>query len=482
MEIPSLQKMLEAGVHFGHQEKRWNPKMREFIFMARNGIHIIDLKKAREKLDDAANLVCKSVAEGKSVLFVATKKQGREVIREQAEKCGQFYMTERWLGGTLTNYKTVYKSILRLENLEREAREGYPKSLKKKEILSRSREMERLQKYLCGIRHMKGLPGVVIVVDIKKETIAVREARKLGIPCVGIVDTNCDPTEVDYPVPGNDDAIKSIALIVSTLADFALLGIEGRADREAKEAEVLAAMAAEDAEKQVSAATDEQASPERKVDPKPLDKKAEKKPAEKAPVEKKAEKKPVEKVPVEKKAEKKPVEKVPVEKKAEKKPVEKAPVEKKPVEKVPVEKKAEKKPVEKAPVEKKAEKKPVEKVPVEKKAEKKPAAKKPAAKKPAEKKAEKKPAEKKTEKKPAAKKPAEKKPAEKKAEKKTAAKKAEKKTPAVKKPAEKKTPAKKKTAEKKPAGKKTPPPDAASSDAADDSTDNGAVSEDGKDT
>jgi small subunit ribosomal protein S2 len=404
MEIPSLQKMLEAGVHFGHQEKRWNPKMREFIFMARNGIHIIDLKKAREKLEDAANLVCRSVAEGKSVLFVATKKQGREVIREQADKCGQFYMTERWLGGTLTNYKTVYKSILRLENLEREAREGYPKSLKKKEILSRSRGMERLQKYLSGIRHMKGLPGVVVVVDIKKEAIAVREARKLGIPCVGIVDTNCDPTEVDYPVPGNDDAIKSITLIVSTLSDFALLGIEGRADREAKEAEVLAAMAADDAEKLVSAATDEAISPEEKIDRRPVEKKAEKRPvekkAEKRPVEKKAEKRPVEK-----KAEKRPIEK-----KAEKKPVEKK------IEKKPVEKKAEKK-----PVEKKAEKKPAKKPP-----------KKKAAKKLPEKKAAKKP--------------------------------------------DRKTPAK-----KKPAGKTTVP-DAASRDAAADSTDNGAVLEEGKDT
>jgi len=440
MEIPSLQKMLEAGVHFGHQEKRWNPKMREFIFMARNGIHIINLKKAREKLDDAANLVCRTVAEGKSVLFVATKKQGREVIREQAEKCSQFYMTERWLGGTLTNYKTVYKSILRLENLEREAREGYPKSLKKKEILSRSREMERLHKYLCGIRHMKGLPGVVIVVDIKKEAIAVREARKLGIPCVGIVDTNCDPTEVDYPVPGNDDAIKSIALIISTLSDFALLGIEGRADREAKEAEVLAVMAAEDAEKQVSAATDEKVSPEKKIAQKPLEKKAEKKIAQK-PLEKQAEKKIAQK---------------PLEKQAEKKIAQK-PLEKKPVEKTPPEKKAEIKPVDEKKVSAKVEKKPTEK-----KVEKKPAAKK-AEKKPLEKKAEKKPAAKKTEKKPAE-------------------KKADKKTPAAKKSAEKKKPAKKKTAEKKPAGKKTPAPDAASSDAVDDSTDNGAVPEEGKDT
>ena len=266
MEIPSLQKMLEAGVHFGHQEKRWNPKMREYIFMARNGIHIIDLKKSRQLLEDAANLVCKSVTEGKSVLFVATKKQGREVIREQAERCGQFYMTERWLGGTLTNYKTVYRSILRLEGLEKEARDGYPRNLKKREILSRTRETDRLRKYLCGIRHMKGLPGVLVVVDIKKEAIAVREARRLGIPCVGLVDTNCDPTEVDYPIPGNDDAIKSISLVISTLADFSLLGMEGRADREAREAEALAAMAAEEAEKSVSATEEEAGSEEDEED------------------------------------------------------------------------------------------------------------------------------------------------------------------------------------------------------------------------
>jgi small subunit ribosomal protein S2 len=271
MEIPPLQKMLEAGVHFGHQEKRWNPKMREYIFMARNGIHIIDLKKSRQLLEEAANLVCRRVTEGRSVLFVATKKQGREVIREQAERCGQFYMTERWLGGTLTNYKTVYRSILRLEGLEKEARDGYPRNLKKREILSRTRETDRLRKYLCGIRHMKGLPGVLVVVDIKKEAIAVREARRLGIPCVGLVDTNCDPTDVDYPIPGNDDAIKSISLVISTLADFAMLGMEGRADKEAREAEALAAMAAEEAEKTIQA-TEEEAGLEEEEEDKDKDK------------------------------------------------------------------------------------------------------------------------------------------------------------------------------------------------------------------
>ena len=227
MQIPSMQEMLEAGIHFGHQKSRWNPKMRNFIFMARNGIHIIDLKKSRVMLEDAANLVAKTVASGKSALFVATKKQGRECVREHAVRCGQFYVTERWMGGMLTNFSTISGGIDTLKELEKLEKEGYPTSLTKKEILRKKRHFEKLEKDLSGIRDMKGLPGVVIVVDIKKEQIAVREARKLGIPCIGLVDTNCDPTEVDYPIPGNDDAIKSISMIVGTLADYALLGAEG---------------------------------------------------------------------------------------------------------------------------------------------------------------------------------------------------------------------------------------------------------------
>ena len=227
MEIPSMKEMLEAGIHFGHQKSRWNPKMKNYIFMARNGIHIIDLKKSREMLEDAANLVSKTVASGKSVLFVATKKQGRECLKEHALRCGQYYVTERWMGGMLTNFGTISKGIQTLNDLEKAEKEGYPASLTKKEILSKKRKREKLEKDLTGIRNMKSLPGVVIVVDIKKEQIAVREARKLKIPCIGIVDTNCDPTEVDYPIPGNDDAIKSISMIVGTLADYALLGAEG---------------------------------------------------------------------------------------------------------------------------------------------------------------------------------------------------------------------------------------------------------------
>ncbi|MBD3277996.1 MAG: 30S ribosomal protein S2 [Candidatus Aegiribacteria sp.] len=232
MNIPSMQEMLEAGIHFGHQKSRWNPKMRNFIFMARNGIHIIDLKKSRQLLEDAANMIAKTVASGKSVLFVSTKKQGRECVKEHALRCGQYYVTERWMGGMLTNFKTISKGIDTLNELEKAEKEGYPPSLTKKEILRKKRHREKLEKDLSGIRDMKKLPGAVVVVDIKKEQIAVREARKLGIPCVGIVDTNCDPTEVDYPVPGNDDAIKSISLIVGTLADHALLGAEGTGAKE----------------------------------------------------------------------------------------------------------------------------------------------------------------------------------------------------------------------------------------------------------
>ena len=222
-----MKEMLEAGIHFGHQKSRWNPKMKNYIFMARNGIHIIDLKKSRVMLEDAANLVAKTVASGKSVLFVATKKQGRECLKEHAIRCGQYYVTERWMGGMLTNFSTISKGIATLNELEKAEKEGYPSSLTKKEILRKKRHREKLEKDLTGIRDMKKLPGVVIVVDIKKEQIAVREARKLNIPCIGIVDTNCDPTEVEYPIPGNDDAIKSISMIVGTLADFALLGAEG---------------------------------------------------------------------------------------------------------------------------------------------------------------------------------------------------------------------------------------------------------------
>ncbi len=294
-----MKEMLEAGIHFGHQKSRWNPKMKSYIFMARNGIHIIDLKKSRELLEDAANLVAKTVASGKSVLFVATKKQGRECLKEHAIRCGQYYVTERWMGGMLTNFRTISKGIQTLIELELAEKDGYPSSLTKKEILRKKRHREKLEKDLTGIRHMKKLPGVIIVVDIKKEQIAVREARNLKIPCIGIVDTNCDPTEVDYPIPGNDDAIKSISMIVGTLADYALLGAEG-ATSEAADALALEEMTKEPAaEKPKEAASEEKsdnAGKEKTESPKPAkpvkkttkkaSEKTEKKPAPSKPAKK----------------------------------------------------------------------------------------------------------------------------------------------------------------------------------------------------
>ncbi|MEN8208922.1 MAG: 30S ribosomal protein S2 [Candidatus Fermentibacteria bacterium] len=262
MKIPSMKEMLEAGIHFGHQKSRWNPKMKNYIFMARNGIHIIDLKKSRAMLEDAANLVAKTVASGKSVLFVATKKQGRECLKEHAIRSGQYYVTERWMGGMLTNFRTISKGIQTLIELEQAEKDGYPASLTKKEILRKKRHREKLEKDLTGIRHMKKLPGVIIVVDIKKEQIAVREARNLKIPCIGIVDTNCDPTEVDYPIPGNDDAIKSISMIVGTLADYALLGAEG-ASSEAADAKTLQEMSGESTEEKPEKAAPKKAAPKK---------------------------------------------------------------------------------------------------------------------------------------------------------------------------------------------------------------------------
>jgi small subunit ribosomal protein S2 len=202
--------------------------MKPFIFMARGGIHIIDLQKTRSTLEEAVNLVTRASAAGKSVLFVATKKQGRECVKEHAARCGQHSMTERWLGGTLTNFATVRRSVLRLEELEAFEKDGSSTRFTKRELLQKSREQEKLAKYLSGIRSMKELPGVVIVVDIKKEYISVLESHRLGIPCIGLVDTNCNPNEVDSPIPANDDAIKSISLLIGTLADACIVGNEGR--------------------------------------------------------------------------------------------------------------------------------------------------------------------------------------------------------------------------------------------------------------
>ena len=224
--------LLAAGCHFGHLTRRWNPKMRQYIFMERNGIHIIDLMKTKSLLDESANAVANVVAEGKRILFVGTKKQAKDIIREEAVRCGQFYVSDRWLGGCLTNFTTIRKSVKRLTNIEKMESDGTFDKLTKKEGLFLSREKEKLNKVLSGVVEMTRLPGAVFVVDIKKEGIAVKEARRLGIPVFAIVDTNCDPETVDYVIPANDDAIKSIQVITKAFADAILLGKERSAARQ----------------------------------------------------------------------------------------------------------------------------------------------------------------------------------------------------------------------------------------------------------
>ena len=231
----TIRDLLEAGTHFGHQTKRWNPKMRPYIFTERNGIHIIDLQKTVGKIEAACETVRKTVRAGKTVLFVCTKKQGRDIVREEAERCGMSYVTERWLGGMLTNWQTIRQSIRHLEHLDRISTDGTYEKLKKKEVLLLEKERGRLQRTLAGIRNMGSLPGLVFLIDIKKENIAVSEAVKLGIPTVAIVDTNCDPELVTYPIPGNDDAIRSIGLIAHLIADAAIEGkSEADAEKEAR--------------------------------------------------------------------------------------------------------------------------------------------------------------------------------------------------------------------------------------------------------
>lgn len=214
-----LTDLLNAGAHFGHLTRRWNPKMKPFIFMERNGIHLIDLKKSQELLEEAGSAIAKLVGEGKRVLFVGTKKQAREVIQTEADRCGQFYVSERWLGGMLTNFTTIRKSVKRLTNIEKMETDGTFDKITKKERLFLDREKDKLQQVLLGVVNMTRLPGAIFVVDIKKEAIAVAEARRLHIPVFAIVDTNVDPTEIDFPIPANDDAIKSIQLITKVMAD-----------------------------------------------------------------------------------------------------------------------------------------------------------------------------------------------------------------------------------------------------------------------
>ncbi len=219
-----LADLLNAGSHFGHLTRRWNPKMKPFIFMERNGIHIIDLKKTQELLEAACEAITGIVGEGKRILFVGTKKQASIVVEEEAKRCGQFYVAERWLGGMLTNFTTIRKSVKRLTNIEKMESDGTYDKITKKETLVLDREKEKLQKVLSGVVEMTRLPGALFVVDIKKEEIAVNEAKRLGIPVFAIVDTNCDPLTVDYPIPANDDAIKSIQTITRLIADAVIEG------------------------------------------------------------------------------------------------------------------------------------------------------------------------------------------------------------------------------------------------------------------
>jgi small subunit ribosomal protein S2 len=220
----ALKDLLEAGVHFGHQTKRWNPKMKPFIFMEKNGIHIIDLQKTLENTEKAGTAIRKAAEKGQNVLFVGTKPQAKNAVREEAVRCGMPYVTERWLGGTLTNFNTIRKSLDKLEYLEKIETDGRIEQFNKKETLKLNKEKEKLLKSLGGIRSMTGLPAIVFIIDTKKELNAVREARKLNIPIVGLIDTNADPEEVDYPIPSNDDAMRAIGLFCKVVADACLEG------------------------------------------------------------------------------------------------------------------------------------------------------------------------------------------------------------------------------------------------------------------
>ena len=240
MAVVAMKQLLEAGVHFGHQTRRWDPKMAEYIFQARNGIHIIDLQKTSKKLDEAYAFVKEQAEEGKTVLFVGTKKQAQECMKEAALKCGMFYVDQRWLGGMLTNFGTIQKRIQRLKDLEAMEQDGTFDVLPKKEVILLKKEMEKLEKNLGGIKEMKEVPGVMFVVDPKKERIAILEARKLGIPVVGLIDTNCNPEDVDYAIPGNDDAIRAVKLITDVMANAVIEGRQGESlDSEVEQEDVL---------------------------------------------------------------------------------------------------------------------------------------------------------------------------------------------------------------------------------------------------
>ena len=227
MNVISMKQFLEAGVHFGHQTRRWNPKMAEYIYTERNGIHIIDLQKSVGKVDEAYKAISDVAAQGGTILFVGTKKQAQDAIKTEAERCGMYYVNQRWLGGMLTNFTTIKTRVARLKNLEKMQEDGTFDVLPKKEVAKLLHEMEKLQKNVGGIKEMKKVPDMMFIVDTRKERIAVKEAHTLGIPTVAIVDTNCDPDEIDYVIPGNDDAIRAVKLIASKVADAVLESKQG---------------------------------------------------------------------------------------------------------------------------------------------------------------------------------------------------------------------------------------------------------------
>lgn len=227
MSVISMKQLLEAGVHFGHQTRRWNPKMKRYIFTERNGIYIIDLQKTVKKVEEAYRTMRDIAAEDGDILFVGTKKQAQEAIKEEATRAGMYFVNQRWLGGTLTNFQTIQKRIKRLKDIERMQEDGTFEVLPKKEVVQLKKELERLEKFLGGIKDMKGLPSALFVVDPRKERIAVAEARKLHIPIIGIVDTNCDPDEIDHVIPANDDAIRAVKLLTSKMADAILEAKQG---------------------------------------------------------------------------------------------------------------------------------------------------------------------------------------------------------------------------------------------------------------
>ena len=227
MSVVAMKQLLEAGVHFGHQTRRWDPRMAPYIFTQRNGIYIIDLQKTSKKIDEAYSALKQIVDEGKTVIFVGTKKQAQECVKEEAERCGMYYVNERWLGGMLTNFGTIRKRVARLKELEAMENDGTFEALPKKEVAKLRQEREKLDKNLGGIKDMTEIPGAMFVVDPKKERIAILEARKLGIPVFGLVDTNCNPEDVDYPIPGNDDAIRAIKLIIEAMANAVIESKQG---------------------------------------------------------------------------------------------------------------------------------------------------------------------------------------------------------------------------------------------------------------